>query len=152
MKDTFEIRDKDGLNRTEHKLYVAMKGLDLNPEKQYKISDMTVDFAFPKEKLVIEVNGEYHKTEEQRKVDKRRWYVLHGLGWKRKTFNANIVNKAPVWCAEKIKEQIYGTSKLLGYPEEKATDKDKKEGKSEKERLRRVKKIIAEMEQARGMP
>ena len=102
----YEKRDKDGMNRTEHKLYVTMKGLGLDPQPQYKISNMTVDFAFPDKMLVIEVNGPSHDTFEQKERDRNRWFVLNNLGWSRKSFRAKSVNKCPVFIAEKIKEHL----------------------------------------------
>jgi very-short-patch-repair endonuclease/uncharacterized protein YcfL len=107
MEDTFEIRDKPhGQNRVEYSLYVAMKGLGLNPKPQYKIDEMTVDFAFPDEKLVVEVYGPYHEREEQKVIDMRRGYKLRELEWKRKTFRAEKVRAYTTFCAEKVKEEL----------------------------------------------
>lgn len=107
MEKHAEIRDKPhNQNRTEHKLYIAMKGLGLKPEPQYKISDMTVDFAFPDKKIVIEVHGFHHDNEKQQANDYRRECVLKKLGWLVKAYKASSVHKNPVFIAEKIKEQI----------------------------------------------
>ena len=94
----------NGLNITENRLFEAMQKIGLNPKSQYPISDMKVDFAFPKEMIAIEVNGKYHRTEEQKIRDRKRWFVLNGLGWKRRTFTAEQVYSSPIEIAKKIKK------------------------------------------------
>ena len=107
MENTPEIRDKPhNQNRTEFALYKSMLAIGLKPEPQYKISDMTVDFAFPDKKLVIEVNGSHHDEEGQQIKDYKRWCVLDNLGWSRKAYKASSIFKNPDFIAEKIKEQL----------------------------------------------
>src|SRR3989344_1894669 len=107
MENTPEIRDKPHhQNRTEFALYKSMLAIGLKPEPQYKISDMTVDFAFPDKKLVIEVNGSHHDEDEQQIKDYKRWCVLDNLGWSRKAYKASSIFKNPDFIAEKIKEQL----------------------------------------------
>jgi len=90
-----DIKDSEGFNVTERKLYDAMKEIGLNPSPSHKISRMTVDFAFPDEKLAIEINGPYHKSEKQKTADQKRWFVLQKNGWQRKSFDAARVYKNP---------------------------------------------------------
>lgn len=106
-----DIKLPNGLNITENRLYEAMQKIGLNPEPQYPISQMKVDFAFPEEMLVIEINGVCHETEEQKIIDKKRWFVLNNLGWKRRTFTAKQVHYYSMEVAHKIK-------KLLGEEDE----------------------------------
>jgi len=107
-----DIRLPNGLNITENKLYEAMKKIGLNPIPQYPISEMRVDFAFPEEMIAIEVDGDYHNTEEQKIRDRKRWFVLNSRGWKRRTFTAKQVYYYPMDVARKIK-------RLLGKEDEK---------------------------------
>ena len=102
----FDIKLSNGLNVTENKLYEAMISLGLNPHKQYVIGKMTVDFAFPKEKLVIEINGPYHNTKKQRLIDKKRWFVLKNNGWSVKTFKSKTVYEKPDSVAYVIKKVL----------------------------------------------
>ena len=100
--DKWEHRGSDGMNVTERRLYHALKRIGLNPEPQYKISDMTVDFAFPDNSLAIEINGPYHKSEAQSDTDKKRYFVLKSEGWELKTFSA----KKTYWYPEKVALEI----------------------------------------------
>ncbi len=102
----WDIKLSNGMNITENKLFKTMNKIGLSPEPQYKISNMTVDFAFPYERVVIEVNGPHHDTEEQRKKDKKRLYVLNSLGWTRRTYGANSVHKDSRRVAKKIQKLI----------------------------------------------
>ena len=102
----WDIKLDNGLNVTENKLFESMKRTGLNPKSQYEISQMTVDFAFPDEGVVIEINGPYHKTEEQKLRDKKRLFVLHKKGWKRKTYSAESVYKNPDGIAKQIAKLI----------------------------------------------
>jgi len=84
-----------GLNTTERKLLEELNRLGLYPECQYKISEMRVDFAFPKYKIVVEVDGKgpeafnesgepYHNDDK----DNNRNQILQELGWKYLRFTA----------------------------------------------------------------
>jgi len=50
--------------------------------QQHLIADFIVDFVCLSRKLIIEVDGEYHFTEEQIQLDKERTTVLNELGYK----------------------------------------------------------------------
>ena len=96
----------DKQSRTEKLLLAELYNLGLRPEPQYRISEMTVDFAFPHVDLVIEVNGPHHNTEKFRIIDKKRWFVLNSLGWKRRTYDAKSVFANPRKFALLIKKEI----------------------------------------------
>jgi very-short-patch-repair endonuclease len=106
MGKAFDIKLPNGMNITENRLYEAMKKLGLNPTPQYEISDMTVDFAFPEHNLVIEVNGPHHEEEQQREIDRKRYFVLKDFGWDVRNFKAEHAYNYPKWVARKIKEMI----------------------------------------------
>ena len=108
----YDIKSENGMNVTENKLYNSMLRLGLDPHPQYKIDKMTVDFAFPSEKIVVEVNGPYHNSVEQKKVDKARWFVLNKFGWKRISYDASAVYNNPDNYALKIYKRL--TSGKLG--------------------------------------
>jgi len=113
MGDIREIRDKPyGQNRIEYTLFLAMRGLGLDPKPQYHISNLIADFAFPDEMLVVEINGPDHDTEDGIARDKKRWYVLNERGWKVKKFRADKVRAYTAFCAEKVKEEL---GKINGY-------------------------------------
>ena len=59
--------------------------------QQHLIDDFIVDFVCLSRKLIIEVDGEYHFTEEQIQLDKERTTVLNELGYKVIRFTNNEV-------------------------------------------------------------
>jgi len=97
---------KYGPSQVEKKLYAELVYMGLKPEPQYEISDMHVDFAFPEQKLVIEVNGLQHYTKEGKERDRKRYFVLKKEGWKVKSFHSDKVWKHTKFVAEKIKEEL----------------------------------------------
>lgn len=102
-----EVRYPNNLNVTEHRLFEAMQAVGLRPRTQYPISRMTVDFAFPDEKVVIEVDGPLHQKPEQQLRDKKRWFFLRKIGWHRKSFDADRVYRRPVETAVIIKHLLH---------------------------------------------
>lgn len=102
----WDNKQENGMNVTENKLYNAMFKIGLQPECQYPISYMTVDFAFPDYMVVVEINGPYHKSEEQKMIDKKRWFVLNSNGWKRRTYSADAVYKNPSGVARRIQKYL----------------------------------------------
>jgi type I restriction enzyme R subunit len=54
--------------------------LNLKFRRQHQIGDYIVDFYCPELKLVIEIDGEIHNTEEQSKKDSKREAYLKSLG------------------------------------------------------------------------
>lgn len=107
------------ISRTEDILFESMNKIGLYPKRQYPISKHHVDFAFPEQKLIIEVDGwEYHKDRKQREIDEKRRDIAENLGWRVKRFTAEEVYENPENVAWKI-YQILGRSKnnksLLDY-------------------------------------
>lgn len=91
------------VSKTEDILYDALNKIGLYPKRQYPISDHHVDFAFPEDKLVIEVDGPDHLTEKQKEIDERRRDIAENLGWKVRRFNAKEVYEKTGETADKIK-------------------------------------------------
>ena len=48
--------------------------------RQYSIDNFVVDFYAPKYKLAIELDGEYHKYEEDKEYDEKRTKHFNSLG------------------------------------------------------------------------
>ena len=57
-------------------------GLGENCRRQYIIGCYIVDFIFKDSKLIVEIDGEYHQTEEQQQLDRIRQEYLEKLGYK----------------------------------------------------------------------
>ena len=97
-------------SKTELILLNELKKLGLNPEHQYKIDKLTVDFAFPKKKIAIEIDGligEFHHGKEpQKRRDGNRDDFLQSQGWKVRRFTANETYENPSKVAYQIKKFI----------------------------------------------
>jgi len=107
-----EIRLPNKLNVTENRLFEAMGIVGLKPLPQHPISQMTVDFAFTEERLVIEINGPMHDNEDQQLRDKKRWFALQNEGWERKTFEAKRCYHRPMEVALIIRHLLQKTREL----------------------------------------
>ena len=74
--------------------------------RQYIIDQYIVDFVCLREKLIIEIDGAYHFTEEQQKEDFVREQRLSALGFRILRFRNEEVFFAPNQVVEKIKETL----------------------------------------------
>ena len=90
-------------SKTEKILLKELNRINLKPKIQFKISKMTVDFAFPKNKIVIEIDGLYHRTRKQTESDHNRDDCLQSKGWKVRRFTAEETYKNPIKIAYKVK-------------------------------------------------
>lgn len=74
--------------------YVKHYGVDSSPIPQWPINGYRLDFAFPNEKVAIELDGhEYHKTPEQRTYDAKRDRTLLKDGWVTVRYTGSEVHK-----------------------------------------------------------
>lgn len=72
------------------------KKLGVTFRRQHPISDYIADFACIAKHLVIEVDGDYHNTEEQKKKDAVRTSDLQRIGYHVIRFtNEEVLNKLP---------------------------------------------------------
>ena len=85
---------------------VKSSGLGEKCRRQYIIGQYIVDFFFRKSRLIVEIDGEYHKTEAQTMQDKSRqeWLEQQGYGVIRFTNEEIMYQKDAV--LEKIKNLI----------------------------------------------
>jgi ATP-dependent exoDNAse (exonuclease V) beta subunit len=70
---------------------IKSKSLGNKFRQQHLIDDFIVDFVCLSGKLVIEVDGDYHFTEEQIQIDNERTIILNELGYKVIRFTNNDV-------------------------------------------------------------
>ena len=101
----WDLNSENGMNFVENKLYDALIRSGLEPQQQYKVSLMAVDFAFPKIRLVIEINGPHHQIDKFKKQDGRRYYKLKKFHWKKITVLAEEVYEDPDKVANYIKQK-----------------------------------------------
>ena len=72
-------------------------------EYKYRNGIYEYDFAFPKHKIDVEIDGGTHKTEKVKKIDERRDIFSKENGWKVLRFDAERVKKDVLSCLNKLK-------------------------------------------------
>ncbi len=95
-----ELKDLSRENRkqktpAEDKLWQKLRNNQFGSKvrRQHVIDGFIIDFAFLNEKLLIEVDGEYHNDPEQKKYDDSRTEYLQSLGYKVIRFtNDEVIN------------------------------------------------------------
>jgi len=74
--------------------------------RQHVIDGFIIDFAFLNEKLLIEVDGDYHNDPEQKKYDDSRTEYLNSLGYKLIRFtNDDVINNFQK-VSDSIKQEL----------------------------------------------
>ncbi|WP_081897812.1 exodeoxyribonuclease V subunit beta [Flavobacterium sp. 83] len=93
----------------EKVLWMELKSKSLEDYKfrqQHLIDDFIVDFVCLSKKLVLEVDGEYHFTEEQIQLDNYRTITLNKLGYKVIRFTNEQVVKSISEVLKEIKKEL----------------------------------------------
>ncbi len=93
----------------EKVLWMELKSKSLENYKfrqQHLIDDFIVDFVCLSKKIVVEVDGDYHFTEEQIELDNYRTIRLHKLGYKVIRFTNDQVTKTISDVLNRIKEEL----------------------------------------------
>ena len=78
--------------------------------RQHIIGDYIVDFLFRKSKLVVEIDGGYHTTEEQQELDVIRTEWLEGQGYHVIRFSNEQVLFDTEMVMEGVKNEIRKSS------------------------------------------
>jgi very-short-patch-repair endonuclease len=104
---------RENPTEAEELLWLALKNNQVNDYKfrrQHPISIYIADFYCHKLKLVIEIDGEYHLSEEQQVLDKERTTTIEFNGVKVIRFtNEEVLLKLPE-VINKIKDFIMSVS------------------------------------------
>ena len=89
--------------------YLRRNALGVRFRRQFIIGDFITDFACIEKKLVVEVDGLYHSTDEQIEEDRKRTYHLSQLGFRVLRFtNEEImtdINKVILTIKTSLNEQ-----------------------------------------------
>lgn len=85
---------------------VRDKALGQRCIRQHVIGEYIVDFLFRKSKVVVEIDGEYHFTEEQQREDSIRTTYLEQVGYRVIRFTNKEVLLDTNNVINKIKEQL----------------------------------------------
>ncbi|RYE27478.1 MAG: DUF559 domain-containing protein, partial [Sphingobacteriales bacterium] len=74
--------------------------------RQHSIGNYIVDFYCPSEKLIIELDGEYHFTQEGIEYDKHRTAYLTSFGFRVIRFENKLVFEKPEYVLAEIKKEL----------------------------------------------
>ncbi|MDO9154911.1 MAG: class I tRNA ligase family protein [Paludibacter sp.] len=74
--------------------------------RQHPVDQFIPDFVCLEKKLIVEVDGDYHLSEEQIELDNARTEILENLGYKIIRFSNKDVKSSPQYVVEKIKSII----------------------------------------------
>ena len=100
--------NKHNMTLAEEVLWEHLRnnGLGVKFRRQHIVGDYIVDFVCLKKWLVVEVDGEYHNTEEQTEEDNKRTEALAEMGFTVIRFaNDEVLNEIERVLAE-IEEYI----------------------------------------------
>lgn len=119
LSNKCKTKNENRVSNTENILYSAMIRSGLKPKRQYTFSGIKkyhycLDFAFPNEKVNVEVDGtggypNHHLTENRRRKDNTRDDVMQSLGWRVRRFTDKEVRESPFGVAMKIKRFLNNT-------------------------------------------
>ena len=87
--------------------YLRRNALGVRFRRQFIIGDFIVDFACLEKKLVVEVDGLYHFTDEQMEEDRKRTYHISQLGYRVIRFTNEEIMTDINKVVAKIKESLY---------------------------------------------
>jgi len=87
-------------------LLKELHNIGVYPETTYSVKSLPIDFAFPREKIIIEIIKNY--TEDSRERDRKKYLALKDFGWSVYGFILN-------GDAESIKNTALRVKKLLLY-------------------------------------
>ncbi len=91
--------------------YARSCGLSEKCRRQYIIGDFIVDFFFRQSKVIIEIDGEYHATGEQKEADLTRQKWLEARGYTILRFTNEQIIKEIEYVITTIREHLTGTAK-----------------------------------------
>ncbi len=106
LTDNARALRKNMTPEEKHLWYDFLKFLPMTVKRQKNICNYIVDFYIPEAKLVIEVDGRQHLTEENRKADQERDSVLGEWDIKVKRYSNDSVNKQFTMVAEDILSEL----------------------------------------------
>lgn len=103
------IRRRDSTTESplERKLADALDEKNIVYEREYAISHIHVDFAFPHHKLAVECDGHrYHSSSDDKKRDAKRDAFLKRRGWRVLRFTGDELRDDVGSCVRKIERLL----------------------------------------------
>ncbi|MBA3675193.1 MAG: leucine--tRNA ligase, partial [Chitinophagaceae bacterium] len=87
--------------------YLRSNQLNVKFRRQHPIDSYIVDFICLQQKLIIEIDGGYHETQEQKLLDEERTKILTDIGFKIIRFKNEEVTNSLTGTLQKIKEVLH---------------------------------------------
>lgn len=91
---------------SERILWNDLRKLPYRFRRQHPIDDFIADFVCLQKKLVIEVDGEYHNTPDQKAADAQRTEIIERMGFKVVRYHNDKVDNHTAEVVEEIKELL----------------------------------------------
>ncbi|MBR5656500.1 MAG: DUF559 domain-containing protein [Prevotella sp.] len=100
--------NRKSMTEAESSFWSMVKGNALGERclRQHVIGDYIVDFIFRKSKLVVEIDGEYHESQEQQLSDTIRSEYLESMGCQVIRFTNEQVLFNPEYVISKLKVSL----------------------------------------------
>jgi very-short-patch-repair endonuclease len=111
----FRTSLRNGSTSAEATLWGILKSKKLDGRKfrrQHGIGNYIVDFCYPSERLVIELDGDQHGDYEQIEKDKKRDKYLEGLGFTVLRFENKFAFRDQDYITEEIRKIFNKVDKL----------------------------------------
>ncbi len=106
-EERFATLEKKCESPAEVALLGALIDYGLTFEQQWLVLAYRLDFAFPVQKIAVEVDGiTYHNTPEAFEADRRRDRELSAIGWTTVRFSASEVFKRSLHCARQVADLV----------------------------------------------
>ena len=105
----FRRKLRKNMTPAEVALWLMIKNKQLDGERflrQYSIGHFIVDFYCPKHKLVVELDGEVHFTDEAEAYDKERTEFLNSVGVRVLRFENFEVFQYPMRTLDEIRKYL----------------------------------------------
>lgn len=101
----FTSTESDCKSPIEVAFLAACHAANLDPHCQYPAGRFFLDFAFPDDRLAVELDGhEFHKTKEQRTADAQRQRWLEMNGWRVIRFTGTEIHCNAASCVRQTAE------------------------------------------------
>ena len=99
-------KNRNNMTEAESAFWTLAKGSAFGQRciRQHIIGEYIVDFLFRKSKVVVEIDGGYHFTDEQQRLDQQRTEWLEANGYRVIRFTNEEVLFDPDNTVHKIKE------------------------------------------------
>jgi very-short-patch-repair endonuclease/ribosomal protein S27AE len=107
----FRTYTQPRVSSLERKMSAAFRHVGVRPQAQYLVGYFVVDFAFPRQRLVVEVDGSYwHRLPDTVARDRRESTYLANHGWRLVRLAEPDILASPADCAARVVAMLHDRS------------------------------------------